>query len=255
MCVAAIAWEAHPRWRLVAVGNRDEFHDRPAAPLARWDGGVIAGRDLRSGGTWLGVTPDRFALVTNLRGYERAPDKVSRGTLVHDLLGGAGAYADPRTAALDDFNPFNLLVAAPAGLTFLTNRPGAVRTPLAHGLYGLSNGALDAPWPKTLQLKAALLDWLGGPADNWTPLFAALREEHAPHFGLPPATPSDVAAEPRDSAVFIRDPVYGTRCSTVVAIDRRGRGTIVERRFDAAGRDAGVTAFAFDWREADDRPS
>ena len=68
MCVAAIAWLAHPRWRLVAIGNRDEFHGRPTAPLARWDNGVLAGRDLQAGGTWLGVHADgRFALVTNLR--------------------------------------------------------------------------------------------------------------------------------------------------------------------------------------------
>ena len=55
MCVAAIAWQTHPQWRLVAVSNRDEFHDRPSAPLTKWGNGIIAGRDLRGGGTWLGV--------------------------------------------------------------------------------------------------------------------------------------------------------------------------------------------------------
>src|SRR5690606_36381371 len=59
MCVLAFAWHAHPRWRLVLAGNRDELHARPAAPLARWpdpDSALLAGRDLRSGGTWLGVS-------------------------------------------------------------------------------------------------------------------------------------------------------------------------------------------------------
>ena len=56
MCVAAFAWQAHPRWLLVAIGNRDEFHERPAAPLAEWESGILAGRDLKSGGTWLGVS-------------------------------------------------------------------------------------------------------------------------------------------------------------------------------------------------------
>lgn len=72
MCVLALAWKAHPQWRLVVAGNRDERHDRPAAGLRRWDeaAGVLAGQDLQSGGTWLGVSDQaRFAVVTNLRGY------------------------------------------------------------------------------------------------------------------------------------------------------------------------------------------
>lgn len=246
MCVAAVAWLAHPRWRLVAIGNRDEYHARPAAALAEWHNGMLAGRDLKSGGTWLGVTDERFALVTNLRGHgDPDPAKASRGALVTDLLTGTGRYADPDTAPLQDFNPFNLLLASRGGLTFLSNRPGDIRTPLAHGIYGLSNGALDEPWPKTLQLKAALLDWLNGDAGDFAPLFAALREERHADIGLPPSEPSDIAREPRDSAVFIRDAVYGTRCSTIVAIDRDGAGIITERRFDAEGEASGETSLAF----------
>jgi uncharacterized protein with NRDE domain len=132
MCVAAFAWQAHPRWRLVAIGNRDEYHERPAAPLARWDGGagIIAGRDLRSGGTWLGVSEaGRFALVTNRRGYgEAAPDRASRGALVTDLLQGHGRYGDPIVAPLGEFNPFNLILADSAEARFLSNRPDEIRT-------------------------------------------------------------------------------------------------------------------------------
>ena len=85
MCVAAFAWRAHPDWHLVAIGNRDEYHQRPAAPLAHWKDreGVIAGRDLQSGGTWLGVSEQgQFVLVTNLRGYGQPdPSRKSRGEL------------------------------------------------------------------------------------------------------------------------------------------------------------------------------
>lgn len=248
MCVAALAWEAHPRWRLIAIGNRDEYHARPAAPLAEWSNGTIAGQDFKSGGTWLGVTERRFALVTNLRGHGGPdPRRASRGALVTDLLTGTGRYADPQAAPLQDFNPFNLFLASPEGLTFLSNRPSDIRTTLAHGLYGLSNGALDEPWPKTLQLKAALLDWLTGEATDFDPLFAALREERRAEVGLPPSAPSDVPREPRDSTVFIHDPIYGTRCSTVVAIDRDGAGIIVERRFDQDAAQTGETALPFRW--------
>ncbi|MEO6093868.1 MAG: NRDE family protein [Novosphingobium sp.] len=250
MCVAAFAWNAHPRWLLVAIGNRDEFHERPAAPLAAWDdnSGIIAGQDLRSGGTWLGVTTSgRFALVTNRRGHgDPDPTRASRGALVTDLLAGSGRYADPDTAPLDAFNPFNLILADRAEARFMTNRPHPIRTRLAHGIYGLSNGTLDEPWPKVLALKSALLDWLVGDAgDDLSPLFAALRSERLEAVGLHPTQASDVPLEAAETPPFIRNPIYGTRCSTIVAIDREGRGTIVERRYSAAGDAGGETALRF----------
>ena len=131
MCVVAFAWQIHPRFRLVLAGNRDEFHARPTAALADWpESGVIAGRDLQSGGTWLGADEDgRAAVITNLRGYgDPLPDRASRGALVTDLLTGSGTYADPHAAALDDFNPFNLLLADRDRLVFLTNRPESQRS-------------------------------------------------------------------------------------------------------------------------------
>ncbi|HWK35770.1 NRDE family protein [Sphingomonas sp.] len=247
MCVLAFAWRAHPRWQIILAGNRDEFHARPASALARWGDRpqLIAGRDLQSGGTCLGVSDaGRLAVVTNLRGYGGpAPDRASRGALVTDLLDGAGDEGiDP-----GDFNPFNLIAVADGRARFLTNRPATLRSDLAPGLYGLSNGALDAPWPKTLRLKSALLAWIVDGATAPERLFDTLREEALPGGGLDPAQPSDVAQEPRPSPIFIRDPVYGTRCSTVVAIDADGAGTIVERRFDADGKAAGETRIAFHW--------
>ena len=250
MCVAALAWHAHPNWQLVAIGNRDELHDRPAAPLACWCNGIIAGQDLKSGGTWLGVSAaGRFALVTNLRGYDLPdPDKASRGALVSDQLTGMGQYADPAAALLSDFNPFNLIVASRAGAHFLSNRPQEIRTALPRGIYGLSNGALDEPWPKTLQLKAALTDWLNADTADFAPLFAALANEKLGDSGIHPSTPSDVPMEAAETPPFIRHSLYGTRCSTVVAIDRQGYGTIAERRFDASGEATGETSLSFAWQ-------
>lgn len=251
MCVLAFAWRAHPRWLLIAAGNRDELHARPAQALARWDrpDHLLAGRDLQSGGTWLGVSEQgRFAVVTNLRGYGMPePDRASRGALVTDLLSGEGRYADPSEADLADFNPFNLIVADRDRAHFLSNRPMATRSLLAHGIYGLSNGALDEPWPKTMRLKAILVDWLVGPADRPEILLDGLREESLPDVGTHSAPRSDVPEEPPLSPIFIRNPVYGTRCSTVVAIDYRGRGVIVERRYDSAGDAAGETGLTFSW--------
>ena len=252
MCVLALGWKAHPRWHLVMAGNRDELHARPTAALARWDSPahLIAGRDLQSGGTWAGVSEQgRFAVVTNLRGYGTpAADRASRGALVTDLLAGEGRYADPDRAGLDDFNPFNLIVADRERSLFLSNRPESDRSPLAHGLYGLSNGALDEPWPKTLRIKQQLLDWIVAGADEPRALLDGLGEDRLPDSGLMPRAPSDIPQEPTMSPIFIRNPVYGTRCSTVVAIDAEGRGEIIERRYAPSGAVTGETALCFSWK-------
>ena len=245
MCVAAVAWHAHPRWQLVAIGNRDELHERASAPLARWkDTDILAGRDLVGGGTWLGVSETgRFALITNRRGFgDPDPAKRSRGELATALLRG-----DDIPAPLRSYNAFNVLATGPDDLEYLTNRPEPLRAPLGHGVYGLSNGALDEPWPKTLALKAAVTDWLAAGQADPEPLFAALRDETLPPLGVPPAHMSEQTYEPRDTPPFIRHPLYGTRCSTVVTVDFEGRGTIVERRFSAAGEDSGETRIGLVW--------
>jgi uncharacterized protein with NRDE domain len=251
MCVAALAWQAHPRWPLVVVANRDEFHAREAAPLAPWgDGsGIVAGRDLRSGGTWLGLGEGaRLALVTNLRGYGLAdPDRASRGGLVTGLLTG---NLEPQSVDHASYNPFNLILVAGGEATFLSNRPDELRTRLAPGIYGLSNGILDEPWPKTLQLKAALLDWLMTDQTDLEPLFAALKREEIPDYGIHPDQPSDVPREAPDTPVFIRDAVYGTRCSTVVVVAADGSGSIAERGFGPDGNETGRAAYRFAWGSA-----
>lgn len=251
MCVLAFAWRADPRWPLVMAGNRDELHDRPASPLARWDepDHLIAGRDLLSGGTWLGVSEQgRFAVVTNLRGFgPPAADRESRGALVTGLLAGEGPHGDPETADLSVFNPFNLILADGERARFLSNRPDEVRGGLAPGIYGLSNGGLDDPWPKTMRLKARLLAWLGRDGARPEVLLQDLGDDRLPEVGVHQAPPSEVPQEPALSPIFIRHPVYGTRCSTVVAIDEKGRGRVIERRFDAAGAATGETAIGFSW--------
>lgn len=242
MCVLAFVLATHPRWRLVLIGHRDEYHARPAAPLARWDDrrGVIAGRDLESGGSWLGVSEQgRLAVVTNRHNPDGpAFDKASRGALVADALAGDGHYADPPVAAFDDFNPFNLIVASMTGAEFLTNRPQPARRPLDPGLYGLANAGLDEEWPKTLRIKELLSDWLDADSGDPRLLLDAMRADDAPQ--VPPARAIE-------SPIFILNPLYGTRCSTAVLVDQDGKGVIVERRFDAAGAATGESEVRFDW--------
>jgi uncharacterized protein with NRDE domain len=103
---------------LVIAANRDEFVDRAAeGPSLRDEAGVriVAPRDVRAGGTWLGVNAHGvFAALTNRRSVEPDPARRSRGLLVLDALASESAAASADAAArlpADAYNPFNLLVA------------------------------------------------------------------------------------------------------------------------------------------------
>lgn len=243
MCVLALAWRMSPEWLLVAAGNRDEFHARPALPLGRWDDRpVIAGRDAVGGGTWLGVAEaGRLAVVTNLRGFGGPdPAKLSRGALVTGLLTEGIAAAQ----GLERYNRFNLILAERDAAWFVTNGPTPTVAPLPAGLHGLSNGLADVPWPKTRMLKGAVADWLAAGRDDADGLFAALADETR----LEP-TAEEIAAEPEPvtSPVFIRNDTYGTRCSTVVLVRPDGAGVVRERRFGPDGAVTGESEVAFAW--------
>ncbi len=255
MCLLMLAWQAHPRYRLVVAANRDEFHERPAAPLAKWPppAELIAGRDLRAQGTWLGVDRvRRFGVVTNYRELQpplaNAP---SRGELVPRYLGGGSsgsrAGAGEFFAALEpharEYSGFNLLLADADSLWYGSNRASPFARPLPPGVYGLSNESLDTPWPKLRRVRAGFEAWLRqGDAAPAAGLFALLADrteaadaELTHTGGLPPEWARAL------SAPFVLHAGYGTRCSTVVLLDPDGRLYLAERRFDSRGAAAGET--------------
>ncbi|MCE5233229.1 MAG: NRDE family protein [Mizugakiibacter sp.] len=251
MCLIAAAWLAHPRWRLLLAGNRDEYHARPAAPAARWADApqVLAGRDLEAGGTWIGVSEaGRACVVTNFRDPRADMGGRSRGLLGAGFLRDAapvGAWAEALAARAAGYRPFNLLLFDRDAARYVGNHPVARVEALAPGVHGLSNGALEARWPKTERLTAALQAWLARGDDDFVPLFAALADAApAPDAALP-HTGIDLELERRLSAPFIRGERYGTRASTVIALGHDGTGVLVERRFGPGGRADGETALRF----------
>ena len=238
MCLIAFALDAHPAYRLVVAANRDELYARPTAPAAWWADApdVLAGRDLREGGTWMGVTrAGRFAAVTNYRdpGFAQAPDAPSRGALVADFLRGsadAESYVHRLAERAAEYNGFNLLVGDDAGLFYLSNRTDGVRR-LEPGVYGLSNALLDTPWPKVLRARRAMADALSA-ADGDAldaPLWEALADRVIAADDALPDTGVGAERERLLSPPFIRTDVYGTRASSVLTLARDGEVRFVER--------------------------
>ncbi len=248
MCLLVVAWKTHPRYRLVVAANRDEFHGRPAAPLAKWPepNDILAGRDLRANGTWLGLDRRRrFGVVTNFRDLQPAhPDAPSRGNLIPQYLGTAGS-AGAFLAALEPNAPaysgFNLLLSDEESLWYASNRGSPAggdpfSRSLPAGVYGLSNQFLDTPWPKLRRVRREFETWLGTAQATETELFAILNdrarvasEEELPQTGL------SAEWEKILSAPFVLHPDYGTRSSTVLLLEPAGAFVLTERRFDPQG--------------------
>ena len=253
MCLIGLAIGQHPRFELVVAANRDEFLQRAAAAVDWWQATangapLLGGRDLRAGGTWMALNArGRVGMLTNVRDLSRRrADAPSRGAIVPAWLASGAGAADfwPEVAA-QGHNPFNLLCGEiDTGQWWWADDRAPTPTPLGAGLYGLSNAALDTPWPKVQALKAHLHTALQEARSGYAlagRLFAALADRgiaadtELPHTGVP------LAWERRLSAAFIGAPDqrYGTRCSTVI-ITERGESDatlthVIEHSFDAAG--------------------
>ena len=228
----------HSRYPLIVAANRDEFYERPSAPVSFWSDmpAVLAGRDLTGGGTWFGITRNgRIAAVTNYRDpASHKHDVPSRGWLVRDFLtwqGKPAAYLKDVARRADQYNGFNLILGDMTRLYYFSHRGRLIE--LSEGLYGLSNHLLDTPWPKVEKGKADLGRLLSG-TENPLPedIFNILSDQSRPDDDLLTDTGVGLEWERILSSIFITSPVYGTRSSTVLMIDRKGHVMLAERVFD-----------------------
>src|SRR5688572_12807878 len=220
MCLLVFAWNVHPRWRLIFAGNRDEFHERPTAPMQWWADAphLLAGRDLRAGGTWLGLARDgRFGVVTNYRDLQKPlPGTPSRGGLITEYLKGNATTPD-FTAALErqsgQYAGFNLLLAGAQSMVYASNRAPQFACVLEPGIYGLSNHLLDTPWHKLERTRARFTRLIEHSEPSSAGLFEMLADRTpAPEHRLP-STGLSPEWEQLLSSPFIVDERYGTRCS------------------------------------------
>lgn len=163
MCIAGFAWQAHPFYPFLLLLNRDEYHNRPTAPVGWWEGGEILGaRDELGGGTWLACSrKGRVAFVTNVLELHTLSEAKSRGELPVRFLKSAKSpeeFAEVIKKEAHMYNGFNLILAdlSSKSMFYISNRPKGEPISIQEvspGLHVLSNAKLDSPWPKAERLR------------------------------------------------------------------------------------------------------
>lgn len=251
MCLILFALEQHPELPLIVAANRDEFFERPAKPATFWDDDPIyAGRDLSAGGTWLGINRNGdFAALTNYRepgSIHPEQAMATRGELPVSYLRQAqdgdalGDYLAQLETTQTRYNGYNLLFGSPKHLAYFSNR-GHAKMRIPPGIYGLSNGLMDTPWPKVKTGKQALSEIiqtdLGSNTDTLaTSLLTLLGDaQQAPDHQLPD-TGVGLEWERTLSPRFIKGEHYGTRTSSVLLFHRDGSVEFHEHNYNSSGR-------------------
>lgn len=252
MCTLAFAFRSFENYPLIFLGNRDEFYDRPTTPAAFWKDAhnLLAGRDMKYGGTWLGLTRrGRFATITNYRDLKSHREHLlSRGIMTSGYLLGKNDpvdYLKEVDSQKDSYNWFNLLVGDINRLYYYSNRSGETQN-LEPGLYGLSNHLLNTPWPKVNRIKELLNSHMAEFSKPSTEtLFEILANSERTEDDQLPDTGIGLDWERVLSSIFITSPTYGTRNSTVLIIDDKNKVTFAERFFRSADDEGTEVKFEF----------
>ena len=231
MCIVAFAWHVLDDMPLCLISNRDEFYYRPSAVLHQWEASsIIAGQDLQSGGTWMGVTESgRWAIVTNFRnGRDKNQYSTSRGHLIQSFLESDLApirFAQQLEQQQQDYAGFNLFVGDREQAVYISNRGEAPQV-LANGVYVVSNGLMSEDWEKTKHLRKRftqeflpmLQQSTISESDLQYSVWDILEDERKIIPDLLPDTGITVEMEELLSSTFIQSPIYGTRCSNFLTM-------------------------------------
>lgn len=250
MCLIVLALQAHPTYPLILVANRDEFHQRPTDTADFWQENptVLAGKDLEAGGTWLGVNRfGRFAALTNVRGNppSTAPlNFTSRGELCRQLLCKRQHNITEQLDAIHQvrhqYQGFNLITgeltpSSPKLYYYSNQQQSYTKTELTPGIHGLSNAALNTPWPKVNSSVQELASIISEPFAVEDLLALMLDTSTAQDDALPD-TGIGIEKEKLLSSRFIQSNEYGTRCTTVITMNTAGELAFIEQSYDPQGQ-------------------
>lgn len=245
MCLIGFMINEHPEYPFIFASNRDEFYSRETKQAGEWEGlpGLIAGKDVEKGGTWLGITMSGdFAALTNVR--EPTADsegKQSRGELVKSYFENREVFNSNLDQA-SVYGGFNIIYGNVRQLNYFSNR-AELKASLTNGVHALSNAALNTPWPKTEQLKAGMKELVSvrSSSELEENLFTLLKADQAFPVEQLPDTGVGTELERLLSPLFISSDQYGTRSSTVVLVDKYDNCTFVERSYVPSAAEARFT--------------
>ncbi|UPV99849.1 NRDE family protein [Halorussus gelatinilyticus] len=225
MCTLILAWRVFDDAPIAAAANRDEALGRPSRPpgVSDEDPRVVAPRDEEAGGTWIGYNDaGLFVAVTNRR--TDIDGERSRGLLVRDALARESASAASsfvRDELADrQYAGFNLVVADREEAALL-EWDGVLRTThFDPGVHVVVNEGYNGAASKAEAIREAVHPDL--PTDDATGAIA------------PDATSETDSAEwferakevlrDHDLGACVHADGYGTRSSSLVAIDAEGAG-------------------------------
>lgn len=238
MCLLLISHNTNPEFPFIVAANRDEFYSRPTEKAGFWKEytGLLAGKDIEAGGTWLGITKSgRFAGITNYRDMRRIKENApTRGLLtLNFLVSGipASQYGENLKKKAAEYNGYNLLFSDKENLFYFSNQTGELSR-LDPGIYGLSNHLLDTPWPKVVQSKNAFIDAVSKDKVIPEDLFNILSDDREAPDDQLPETGLSRELEKTVSPIFIKSDRYGTRSSTVILINSMNEVLFIEKSLD-----------------------
>lgn len=240
MCIISFHFQEHPRYKLIIAANRDEFYERPTKEAHLWkdEPNILAGRDLKEMGTWLGITKEgRFAALTNYRDpTNEKQNKVSRGEIVSSFLTSqknAPEYLSQLREKKEDYNGFNVLVGTPDELYYYGNRQEDILK-IKAGTHSISNHLLNTPWPKVTNAKSMLREYVMNHEQiDVEILFSQLNNQQLADDDLLPKTGVGLPLERQLSPIFIQTDNYGTRSSTVILVTQDNEVTFIERTYNS----------------------
>ncbi|QQS36525.1 MAG: NRDE family protein [Ignavibacteriales bacterium] len=239
------------KYPFIIAANRDEFYSRPAVKAKFWDehNFFLAGKDLKDGGTWLGITRNgKFAAITNYRDLSSIKlSAPSRGNLVKNFLVNnisAEDYSEILMTEGKNYNGFNLIYGNLKKLFFFSNITGKVEI-INEGIHGLSNHLLNTNWPKVESGKKKLRDLLDSNHVDANKVFELMYDETPAPDNTLPDSGVGIQLERLLSPMFIKSEPYGTRCSTVILIDKDNNVTFAENTYDNVSQKFSKVEFNF----------
>ncbi len=232
---------------LILAANRDEYYERPTESMHWWESeGVLAGKDLQAGGTWLAISDDgRFAAITNYKEPTNGnTDLKSRGELVSNYITSKEVTSSEYLENIKrkNYAGFNLLLGDKEGIHYFSNRTEEIDK-LEPGIHAVGNLLLNSQTKKYIKVKNqfkellqtnpdedGLLEFMKGDSGDLSDLdMAGFKETE--HEEIPYR--------------FIKSDYYGTRNTTIITINETGEYKISEQNFSENGKKLEKTSFQF----------